>query len=122
MLLLQLTPGGKWWQSPPPTIVFPMTIVAQVRARRRRGRGRHRSRLLLSCSDHLADPTQPSRLQCIVLHHYCYMLQCKGFGSKCIVDMNGAPNPLFLIHANAGFSGGWVGGWGAVGRAGEGGV
>jgi hypothetical protein len=27
--------------------------------------------------------------------------QCKGFGSKCIVDLNGAPNPLFLVGMNA---------------------
>lgn len=40
-------------------------------------------------------------------------MQCKGFGSKCIVDLNGAPNPLFVIASNALLSGagGRVGGW-----------
>lgn len=31
--------------------------------------------------------------------------QCKGFGSKCIVDLNGAPNPLFVVGTNAILSG-----------------
>lgn len=31
--------------------------------------------------------------------------QCKGFGSKCIVDLNSAPNPLFLIGTSALLSG-----------------
>lgn len=33
------------------------------------------------------------------------LVQCKGFGSKCIVDLNGAPNPLFLVGSNALLSG-----------------
>ena len=35
--------------------------------------------------------------------------QCKGFGSTCIIDMNGAPYPLFWIQQNALFSGEGVG-------------
>lgn len=31
LLTLQMTPGGRWWQGPPPSIVFPMTILSQVR-------------------------------------------------------------------------------------------
>lgn len=58
-LLLQMTPGGRWWQGPPPSIIFAMTMLAQ----------------------------------------------CKGFGTKCIVDLNGAPNPLFIVGTNAQLSG-----------------
>ncbi|KAI3424151.1 hypothetical protein D9Q98_009511 [Chlorella vulgaris] len=55
---IQMASGGRWWGGPPPSIIFPLTVVAQ----------------------------------------------CAGFGSKCIIDMNGAPNPLFLIQQNALFS------------------
>lgn len=53
-----MTRGGRWWQGPPPTVVYGMSIDAQ----------------------------------------------CQGFGSKCLVDLNGAPNPLFVITNNAVFS------------------
>lgn len=50
---------------------------------------------------------------CCLFHHPLFSytlppivcLQCKGFGSKCIVDLNGAPNPLFLVGMNAILSG-----------------
>lgn len=32
-------------------------------------------------------------------------LQCQGFGSKCLIDLNGAPNPAFIITTNAIFTG-----------------
>ncbi|KAL4442679.1 hypothetical protein ABPG77_006673 [Micractinium sp. CCAP 211/92] len=55
---IQMTRGGRWWQGPPPTVIYEMHIYSQ----------------------------------------------CQGFGSKCLIDLNGAPNPLFIITTNAIFS------------------
>ncbi|PSC74203.1 root cap family [Micractinium conductrix] len=72
---IQMTPGGRWWQGAPPTVVYQMNIVAN----------------------------------------------CKGFGTKCLIDLNGAPFPLFFITTNAVFSAsnlrilnGATVGWGAA--------
>ncbi|KAL4424301.1 hypothetical protein ABPG75_001602 [Micractinium tetrahymenae] len=55
---IQMTRNGRWWQGPPPTVVYEIHIDSQ----------------------------------------------CQGFGNKCLVDLNGAPNPLFIITTNAIFS------------------
>ena len=34
-----------------------------------------------------------------------HLSKCMGFGAKCIIDLNSAPNPLFLIGTNALLSG-----------------
>ena len=97
-----MTPGGRWWQGPPPSIIFPMTIVSQVCVLPTV------CRLETGLSLCAAAP-----LSCCLAQHSIVRLavppsddpQCKGFGSKCIVDLNGAPNPLFLVGMNAILSG-----------------